>query len=231
MVLVYWYIFIFNLIKDEGKKDVFDLSLEDGFYDFNGFCSQIETHLSAWDISKTLKMMRESNCSVFEWLYSPIVYRCNLSFLEDAKSLMEKNISKKSITFHFYNKAMKHLKDYFGERWGDEVLIKKYFYVIRPLLCIQWIKEHENENPFPPAPLIDLLDQVTIEENHREAFLELVRRKKEEPDFSKGKRITILDDWIANLLKSGFEYAKSLPVSPVPETDEYNDIFAKYVLE
>lgn len=110
-----------------------DISLDGGILDLNG-----------WEVGKALKMIRESNCSVIEWLYSPMVYYDAFSFLDVARALSRSAASRKSFCFNYLNKARKHMREYFiGERWTDEVILKKYFYVLRPLLCLDWLRCNE----------------------------------------------------------------------------------------
>ena len=53
-----------ELIKSFEKiRDVIELPIE-GDLDING-----------WDLSKTLRLLRASNATLFEWFSSPVVYR------------------------------------------------------------------------------------------------------------------------------------------------------------
>eukprot|EP01127_Copromyxa_protea_P006801 TRINITY_DN1677_c0_g2_i13.p1 TRINITY_DN1677_c0_g2~~TRINITY_DN1677_c0_g2_i13.p1 ORF type:complete len:149 (-),score=26.58 TRINITY_DN1677_c0_g2_i13:652-1098(-) len=85
---------------DEGQRDVIDKSVSCG----------VSLDLNGWDIRKAVKMLRESNCFVFEWLSSDILYKQHKGFVEEARELGMSNISWKAIAFHYLNKAKKHLR-------------------------------------------------------------------------------------------------------------------------
>ena len=63
-----------------------------------------------WDIRKAVKMLRESNCFMFEWLTSDIKYKQHEEFVDEALRLGMSTISWKAIAFHYLNKAKKHLR-------------------------------------------------------------------------------------------------------------------------
>lgn len=85
-------------------------------------------------------MLRESNCSILEWLLSPCVYTKVVSFHERALELVSELTSRKTLVIHYINMAKKHRVEYFDGK--DSVDLKKYFFVIRPLLCVLWLKKN-----------------------------------------------------------------------------------------
>lgn len=123
---------------DEGQRDVIDKSVEEGFLDLNGALPSFASFsgfffvltfsvlvldsgpvkryhpefltIQGWDIRKAVKMLRESNCFIFEWLTSDIKYKFHQSFVEEALELGMTHISWKAIAFHYLNKAKKHLR-------------------------------------------------------------------------------------------------------------------------
>ena len=67
-------------------KDSIDGFSEDRLYDWNG-----------WDIIKALKLLAQTNPSIVEWLYSPIVYHKNdaYNFVEQCIGLIEEEQRRK----------------------------------------------------------------------------------------------------------------------------------------
>ena len=69
-----------DYLRLEKFRDVIELPLE-GELDING-----------WDLDKTLRLLRSSNPTLFEWFSSPIVYR-ETPFADDFRSVMFKYYS------------------------------------------------------------------------------------------------------------------------------------------
>eukprot|EP01126_Amoeba_proteus_P012297 TRINITY_DN1504_c0_g1_i19.p1 TRINITY_DN1504_c0_g1~~TRINITY_DN1504_c0_g1_i19.p1 ORF type:complete len:139 (-),score=26.52 TRINITY_DN1504_c0_g1_i19:332-748(-) len=134
-------------------------------------------------------MLRESNGNVFEWLNSDIKYQEDSNFVTEALSLGTNYMSWKSIAFYYINKTKKHLREYFeGDRWKDEVILKKYLFVIQPLLSAAWLR-HNRE--LPPRLLYDLLKAVHVPPEIKETIIVLIEKKRSNA-LSTGPPIKIL---------------------------------------
>jgi predicted nucleotidyltransferase len=107
-----------------------------------------------WDLQKALPLLRKSNPSLLEWLESPIVYMANAKFLADLRSLASQCVSLDACLRHYLNMARSNWQVYFGE---EEVRLKKYLYVLRPILAARWI---ERNGSFPPVSFPTLIEQV-----------------------------------------------------------------------
>lgn len=112
-----------SYLKLEGVRDVIEWKLDD-ILDING-----------WDLKKTLQLLHKSNPTVFEWCTSPIIYLQREEFL-DIKALLPQYFSVKKSLFHYWHMAETNYREYLK---GSEVRVKKYFYVLRPLLAAKWI--------------------------------------------------------------------------------------------
>ena len=66
-----------------------------------------------------------------------------------------------------------NFKDYLANR--DEVKIKKYLYVLRPLINILWLKEREE---LVPMSFVEALSKVDVSAEARKAIDELLEVKK-----------------------------------------------------
>jgi len=213
-----WYLFI-----DEGRRDVID---------YKAVTPQnIAVDLNGWDIKKALKMLRESNCGIMEWLFSPIVYAADETFLKDCRALALSMVSWKSVAFHFLNQAKKHLRDYFEGH--TNVITKKYFYVLRPLLCCEWLRQKQIAE-MPPSLLTDLLASISLPEEVLFTIQSLIKKKIETKMSTslKEERIKILDDWISQTSVACEEYAASqLKVKKLPDTQPFNQLITKTVFK
>lgn len=62
------------------------------------------------------------------------------SFHKRALELVAEFTSRKTLVFHYINMAKKHRVEYFDGK--ETVDLKKYFFVVRPLLCVLWLKKN-----------------------------------------------------------------------------------------
>lgn len=109
---------------------------------------------SGWDLRKVLGNMRKSNAVVFEWLQSPIVYQEQDAFRSRLLEVALSYFSAKSIIFHYLGICHNTIKTYIS---GDRIKIKKYFYILRPLLAAKWVADR---NTIPPVEFCRLLELV-----------------------------------------------------------------------
>ena len=141
-----------DYLRLEKVRDVIELPIE-GELDING-----------WDLDKTLRLLRASNPTLFEWFSSPIVYR-ETSFAEEFRSVMQRYFSSKRGLSHYLSMASKNYREYLK---GDIVKAKKYFYVLRPVLACRWILEKGTPPPMLFSELMEAeLDPALLPEVNR----------------------------------------------------------------
>jgi predicted nucleotidyltransferase len=169
-----WYL----SIDLEEKRDVIEKPV-DGLWDVNG-----------WDLRKALRLIRKSNPPLAEWMQSPIVYREDRSLADKIRKLLPAYFSPDAAMFHYLHMAQRNFRDYLH---GDEVWIKKYFYVLRPLLACRWI-----ELDLGPVPmeLAKLVTATVTEADVREAIRRLLESKVAGEELDRGPRIPALSRFI-----------------------------------
>ncbi len=109
--------------------------------------------LYGWDIKKVLQLLYKSNCTPFEWIQSPIIYKYNEAFRKSFMALLPDYYSARKQLFHYLgiaNGAMESMS-------GAEIKIKKLFYVLRPLLAAKWIAERKRFAPMNIEPLLEVV--------------------------------------------------------------------------
>ena len=132
-----WYLSI-----DE-KKDYIEYPI-DQLLDING-----------WDLKKALQLYKKSNPPLLEWLSSPIVYMENYSLAQKMRSLLPDFFSPVPTVYHYLHIARNKYQEIMST---DQVKIKRYFYILRPLLACMWI---EKNNTMPPMEFDKLMaDQI-----------------------------------------------------------------------
>lgn len=152
--------------------------------------------LSGWDVKKALQLLLKSNPPLYEWLCSPIVYGDDGVFRAAAKSLFERHASPKALAHHYHNIARTQWLREIGDQ--RDVRLKKYFYVLRPLLSLQWIIAKQTS---PPMHMDALLAASEITPDVRQAIADLTHLKKSTPELGRRPRLAVIDQWAVELLE------------------------------
>lgn len=196
-----------DYLRLEKTRDVIEWEIND-VYDING-----------WDISKVLRLLHNSNPTVFEWLHSPVVYRSH-GIMTEIMPELDSYFSCKAGIYHYINTA---ISTYYKHLNGENIKLKKYFYVIRPLLACRWILE--NKTP-PPVLFQELVDSVA-DDNIKPVIAELVHIKTESPETEKRKHIPELDLYIENSVTEIRKYAGSMKDDKKRDWKELDEMFLK----
>ncbi|MBU7314322.1 nucleotidyltransferase domain-containing protein [Paenibacillus oleatilyticus] len=170
---VEWYLSIFD------QRDVIERPISDKL-DING-----------WDLKKALNLFRKSNPPLLEWLQSPIPYYENYSAAERIRSISPLTFSPKSCMYHYLNMAKGNYREYLQ---GEQVKIKKYFYVLRPVLACEWI---ERFNAMPPMEFDVLVDRLVPEGSELKKVIRgLVERKMAGDEMDYEPRINPINEFL-----------------------------------
>ncbi len=129
------------------KTDFINLDLDEGMLD-----------LSGWDIRKALNLYTKSNASVYSWIHSPIIYYTDDFLCQQLQAMQQDYFVPKAAIHHYLGLTKKIVNT---ELQGDEVKLKKYFYVLRPLLCARWIADTKTPPPMEFDRLLPLIENRT----------------------------------------------------------------------
>ena len=101
--------------------------------------NESEIDWQGWDVTKAVKHLYEMNSSIFEWIYSPLVYynNPNYEFLENAKRLLKSQHRISPLIKHYKLMAKTHYEEYV--KGMSEVIIKKYAVVARCAIMVKWL--------------------------------------------------------------------------------------------
>lgn len=142
-----------------------------------GFPINDELDIYGWDIKKVLKLIRKSNTTPFEWLQSPIIYREQDDCKNKLWTLCQSYFYRKTNVNHYLGIARGAMDTVIN---GDEIKIKKLFYVLRPLLSAKWCLEKNTIAPMTIGPLLTLMperlqllvkDLIVLKSTLAEAFI------------------------------------------------------------
>jgi predicted nucleotidyltransferase len=147
--------------------------------------------LSGWDLRKALGLMRKSNPPLLEWLRSPVVYRAAEPVCRELRALVPAHYSRRAASYHYLSMAQGTFRDYLRR---DEVRLKKYFYVLRPLLAVRWVAQDRGPVPMEFARLVG--ETLSGHDAVREAIARLLREKRAGEELDYGPRRPVLHDFI-----------------------------------
>lgn len=177
---------------------------------------QLDLH--GWDLRKALRLMRGSNASLFEWLQSPICYQADEAFVSDMQAAMRRYASPRALMFHYLGIAASTRKD----MTGTEVKLKKYFYVLRPILAARWVVEFGEVPPMAFRSMLVLLDA-----GMRQLVEELLEVKESVGEPYVISRLEEIHQWAENETQWCRERAPE--PSPVWPAEMLNNIFRNYL--
>ena len=191
-----WYLSI------EPGRDVIELPIE-GDWDFNG-----------WDIRKALGLLIKPNPVMLEWLSSPIRYRWTDEVCDRLIHFADKTTFGESCLHHYRNLAVKQWDKHVGD--NPDVSLKKYFYILRPVLAISWIRQ--NPSIQPPMNLQALVAGLSLGPELIAHIEQLLALKSAAKEIGRGARIPMIDAFI---------YDQIACAEVVAKQDERPDLMAE----
>lgn len=196
-------------LRLEKTKDVIELPVSNAL-DING-----------WDLSKALRLMHHSNPALFEWIGSPVRY-IDTDFAKRLSELAVRHFMPKSGIYHYLNMAAGNYKRHLGR---DQVVLKKYFYVIRSILACKWI--FGNRTP-PPVPFRKLVDSQ-LDDQYRSIVDELLDIKVHSPEVKEIAKVETLDRYIQKSLCEIEDAASWMPAQVKNGWESLNAAFREEI--
>ena len=117
-----WYLSVFK------KKDFIEYATDE-VYDIRGY-----------DITRALRDIAASKAYIYEWLSSNVVYIRSDNTVEKLRGLAADFFNPIQVSYHFLGLARNMLGDIISE---DEAKIKKYFYILRPIINLNFIWQYK----------------------------------------------------------------------------------------
>lgn len=178
--------------------------------------------MNGWDLSKALKLLVKGNTNLIEWIRSPIVYVENVELCAELLGLVEQMVSPEQLFYAYQGFARSHFKAYLQ---GDEVWLKKYLYVMRPLLSAYWI---EKSGQLPPM----LFEVMLYEAGEKHPYIlepmeKLLQQKRNGLERESAPKVAELDRFISLMLDKSYEGVK---LQKSVDWNQINEVFRRYVL-
>lgn len=180
-------------LRLEKTRDVMECLLDETL-DING-----------WDLQKALRLLQTSNPTLFEWNNSPIIYKTTANW-KKIQTEINGFFTAKSGLYHYLSTATSNYREYLKT---DMVKLKKYFYVLRPLLACKWILDKR----CPPPMLFSDLVEAELEADMKPIIDDLLIQKMNTPEMDNAPRI---DD---------------LPQRPSSNWSRLNELFLNEIFE
>lgn len=169
-----WYL----SVDYEHRRDVLEYPIDDVL------------DISGWDLKKALQLMKKSNPPLFEWLHSAIVYQQEPAFFARFKTMALDYYQPRACFYHYSHMAKRNYREYLK---GETVRIKKYFYVLRPLLALQWI---EGNLGIVPMEFQTLVERLLGDGELKTDILQLVERKRQGLESEYNAPITSINQFL-----------------------------------
>jgi uncharacterized protein len=169
-----WY----QAVDLEERRDVIEYPIIDDI-DLNG-----------WDIRKALRLFWKSNPAFVEWIQSPITYMSDGGFRSGALDLLPTIYSAEKGIYHYRSMAKTNFRGYLRE---PLVPLKKYFYVLRPLLAARWVASTRTAAPVEFEKLLPLLQG---EPEVLSAVLTLLDQKRQTSEMGRAPAVPVLNEFI-----------------------------------
>lgn len=162
----------------EEQRDVIEYPIVDDM-DING-----------WDLRKALRLFWKSNPGFVEWVQSNIVYEHSGSFHERAKELLTQVYSVESGIYHYRSMAKTNFRGYLQT---PQVPLKKYFYVLRPLLSVRWLEKFGTPAPIEFDKLRDVIEN---DPGLQQAIDDLLAVKRASPEMGLSPQVVPIHRFI-----------------------------------
>lgn len=175
--------------------------------------------ISGWEITKALRLFRKNNPSLLEWLRSEMVYDEKYSFVHLLRKLESEVFAQKSMIHHYLNMAENNYREFLN---GTEVKIKKYFYVLRPIMACKWIIKY---NEAPPVRFHTLLEKIELDKTLKIEIDRLSARKIQGAELDMELPMQAMNDFLEQEMEQIETYAKSLQVQGEDPTARLDVLF------
>jgi len=179
--------------------------------------------VNGWDLKKFLFHFNKSNGVMFEWLQSPMVYLNRGGFRESYLALMHRFFNSRSTIKHYLGLAKRTLLD-LGN--SPDIKLKKYFYILRPLMAAGWIYRKKT---VPPMEFESLLVASDFDSTILSMIEELKWKKELARETLFIPRLMELESFVASEM---VRYEADLPSGSNSggSVSELNDLFFKSIM-
>ncbi|KEY57274.1 nucleotidyltransferase domain-containing protein [Serratia sp. DD3] len=198
-------------LRVEPQRDVIELPIDQ------------ELDVCGWEWRKTLGLLKRGNPTLIEWLDSPVVYQESQESVAALRSQVPQWFSAQRARWHYLSMARKNFRGYLQ---GEQVRLKKYFYVLRPLLAVRWIEAGKG---VPPMRFDQLLAGTVDEPRLLAEIHQLLQSKQRAGEAEYGPRRERIHGFIAKELAADVRQ-QALPDSLADSDRELDELLYRTVM-
>jgi predicted nucleotidyltransferase len=171
------------------QRDVIEIPIDD------------DLDISGWELRKALRLMQKGNPVLFEWLCSPILYLAETHlithkpFTAKFRNIAQPYFNPTAAVYHYWHMAKGNFREYLH---GDVVKLKKYFYVLRPILSCLWILRGLGQ---PPIVFQELLAKLIPQGALLTEIEGLLVLKQSAAEMAEGPRQPAINEFIVSSLE------------------------------
>lgn len=177
-----------------------------------------ELDINGWELRKSLQLLHKSNPALLEWMNSPLVYRKDVPSMAAYDDLAQAFFKPQACFHHYLSMALTNNREFLQK---EQVRLKKYLYVLRPIFACMWI---ENGWGMPPIEFHTLLNRLHPEGELRLAIDALLVRKMAGGETETSAQIPSINTFIQTELQRlkaiNFEIAE-IPASAYAACDRF----------
>lgn len=185
-----WY-----LTLHEGR-DVIETPIEDDM-DVNG-----------WDIRKALRLAVSHNPVLIEWLTSTIIYS-ETAEAEILRTFAIASRSRRALIRHYHGLMQSSWRRHLASPDRPTILLKRYFYAIRPAVALAWLQQRPEEAP--PMTVPQLLAGIALPEQVVAQIAELRDLKAITNEMGEGSRRAEIDRFAHDQMQWAEDMLAKLP--------------------
>jgi len=177
--------------------------------------------MNGWDLFKAMELFSKSNPSLYECLFSPIVYKEIPQIFEELRYLAAESFSLQGLAFHYANLVKSNIKQLKRGHQKPYQQIKTIFQTTRGLLMVHFIFEYYQ---LPPIRMEKLIKSSTYSIQQKEQLKQIVvvKAKNKNSNFDYKSLLLFLEEEILFL----YDRIRLLPVGK-KEKHKINEIIWK----
>lgn len=178
--------------------------------------------VGGWELSKALRLLLRGNAVIVEWLTSPFAYRVDEAFRSAFVDLAKEVADRSLIARHYFHLAEGQASRFLDK--PDDVVLKRIFYVLRPLVALHWLTARPDA-AVAPMNFGVLLNGVDLGADLRQEIDGLLQRKRTTRELGTGTIPPAIHVFIRSTLNEMERFREPRPLCDVASNEQITDEF------
>ncbi|MDJ0615145.1 MAG: nucleotidyltransferase domain-containing protein [Rhizobiaceae bacterium] len=158
------------------------------------FPIECDLDVGGWDLKKALLLALGGNAVIGEWADSAICYEEVPEFRSEMKETLDQIIEPVRVSHHYLGLARSGITRH--NPANGEIKLKKLFYILRPLVALQWMEQHGFAK-LPPMDFNKGLAEIELDAEVRELIGELLAMKAKTREIGTGEVPKVILDYVS----------------------------------